>query len=114
MLVNKITVGFVTQVFDTETNQFVSQDFTAGDEVDYEDQDGECVDGDEVGYLPFEMNQPNDSDAVAEKIYQGLHKQAFVDWHGDDGNFGDHIAHYTLDPPKKEQIIEEIKKMFNL
>jgi hypothetical protein len=65
MLIRKITSGFVTQVFDTEQGRFISQDFTAGDECDYEDRNGDWVDeelfevnGKEV-YLPFEMVQPN-------------------------------------------------------
>ncbi len=64
MQVKKITVGFVVQVFDTDSNRFVNQDFIAGDEVDYEDEQGEAVkesllevDGEEA-YLPFDMVQP--------------------------------------------------------
>ena len=56
MLVNKITVGFVIQIFDTELKQFVLQEFVAGD-VAYEDMKGEVVD-DVDGYLPFNMVQP--------------------------------------------------------
>jgi hypothetical protein len=40
MLVNKITEGFVIQVFDTELRRFVSQEFVAGDRCEYEDKDG--------------------------------------------------------------------------
>ena len=40
MLVNKITEGFVIQVFDTEPGRFVSQEFVAGDRCQYEDNDG--------------------------------------------------------------------------
>lgn len=64
MLVKKITHGFVTQVFDTELKRFVSQEFTAGDECEYEDMQGEHVDVDllEVDmqeiYLPYNMEQP--------------------------------------------------------
>ena len=65
MIVNKVTVGFVVQEFDTDLGRFVSQQFTAGDECDYEDKDGNPVestllevDGQEV-YLPFEMVQPS-------------------------------------------------------
>lgn len=64
MLINKITTGFVIQTFDTEQKKFVSQNFTAGSECDYEDQTGNAVEselleveGDEV-YLPFDMVQP--------------------------------------------------------
>jgi hypothetical protein len=64
MLVNKVTTGFVIQIFDTEKRQFVSQEFVAGDHCDYEDKDGVpvCseameVDGKEA-YLPFDMVQP--------------------------------------------------------
>ena len=37
MLINKITVGWVTQTFDTEQKKFMRQEFFAGDQVDYED-----------------------------------------------------------------------------
>jgi hypothetical protein len=64
MLVNKITTGFVIQTFDTEKKRFVSQEFVAGDQVDYEHKEGEpCepslleVDGKEA-VLAFEMKQP--------------------------------------------------------
>ena len=65
MRVNKITVGFVIQVFDTELKRFVSQQFTAGDDVAYEDEKGDAVESDLVkgkdgreAYLPFHMVQP--------------------------------------------------------
>ena len=58
MIVNKTTPGFVIQQFDTETRRFISQEFIAGDEVDFEDEDGEPVDSFDE-YLPFDMTQPN-------------------------------------------------------
>jgi hypothetical protein len=67
MLVNKITAGFVVQVFDTEKRQFVRQKFVAGDQCDYEDKDGEPVDKKALevdgveAYLPFDMIQPKDA-----------------------------------------------------
>ncbi len=58
MIINKITTGFVIQQFDTEKNQFVSQNFTAG-EVEYENQNGEPVDApNNEPYLSFDMVQP--------------------------------------------------------
>jgi hypothetical protein len=70
MLVNKITVGFVIQVFDTKKRRFVSQEFVAGDRCEYEDKDGvpACsealeVDGEEAA-LPFDMVQPKPSDEI--------------------------------------------------
>lgn len=61
MLVQKITHGFVTQVFDTDTNRFIEQTFTAGDEVEYETAYGEVVDESVVDdYLPFDMVQPEE------------------------------------------------------
>jgi hypothetical protein len=64
-LLNKITTGFVIQVFDTEKKEFVSQEFICGDQCDYEDANGEGVDASEFNnaagaeaYLPFEMRQP--------------------------------------------------------
>ena len=64
MLVNKVTAGFVVQVFDTESRRFVSQQFVAGDQCDYEDKDGDPVDSKALevdgkeAYLPFDMVQP--------------------------------------------------------
>jgi len=60
MLIKKITTGFVTQVFDTEQNKFISQEFTAGDQVDVEDEYGKPVDQTEIDkvYMPFDMEQP--------------------------------------------------------
>ena len=59
MIIKKITTGFVIQEFDTETGLFVAQEFVAGDQVDYEDEEGEKVDSEGVdGYLPFDMVQP--------------------------------------------------------
>jgi hypothetical protein len=63
MIVNKITHGFVIQSFDTEKRRFVSQEFIAGDECVYEDENGDIVDYTEAlptpePYLPFEMEQP--------------------------------------------------------
>lgn len=64
MIIQKITTGFVVQKYDTETQRFVEQFFDAGDQCDYEDEDGNTVDssllevdGQEV-YLPYEMVQP--------------------------------------------------------
>lgn len=70
MILVKITSGFVSQFFDTKTKKYTEQSFTAGDDVSYENTDGETVDSDlmlvERGdimsepYLPFDMVQPGD------------------------------------------------------
>jgi hypothetical protein len=72
MQINKITVGFVIQTFDTNTRKYTSQEFIAGDDVQYE-QDGEPVDAklmeDDYGNepcLPFSMQQPNDHQFVVD------------------------------------------------
>ena len=64
MLINKLTTGFVVQVFDTDKRYFVSQNFVPG-ECAYEDRRGKpvdpsllVVDGEEAT-LPFEMVQPD-------------------------------------------------------
>ena len=64
MLIKKIITGFVIQELDTDKHAFVSQEFIAGDQIDYEDRNGQSVepsrfivDGQEA-YLPFEMIQP--------------------------------------------------------
>lgn len=66
-IVKKITVGFVVQEYDTETEKFVSQDFVAGDQVDWEDEDGNAI-PDEGAYLSFEMVQPEDIESVEDII----------------------------------------------
>lgn len=70
MLVNKITTGFVIQLFDTKTKQYVSQSFTAAAEVNYENSQGDTLSETEMAesnfgpytenepYLPFDMVQP--------------------------------------------------------
>ena len=65
MIIQKITTGFVIQNFDTDAQNFTSQEFVAGDQVDFE-IDGDAIDSiefedklvDHSGYLPFEMVQP--------------------------------------------------------
>lgn len=59
MIINKITVGYVTQQFDTKTKRFVSQAFIAGDGVSWETEGGESTEEPEdAGYLPLDMKQP--------------------------------------------------------
>lgn len=64
MIVKKITTGFVIQEYDTETEKFVSQEFVAGDQVEYEDEEGNPVDDltASIPYLSFEMVQPADEE----------------------------------------------------
>lgn len=57
MIINKITTGFVVQKFDTDIRQFVSQEFIAGDQVEFENEAGEQVESFD-SYLPFDMVQP--------------------------------------------------------
>ena len=70
MLLRKITIGFVIQTYDTEVKRFVEQEFVAGDEVVFEDNNGDSllqetlpeefqVDG-KQSYLPFDLVQPSD------------------------------------------------------
>jgi len=63
MRIFKITVGFVSQEWDTEKECWVSQTFTVGDQIDFEDADGNPVDPNKVlpspePYLCFDMKQP--------------------------------------------------------
>lgn len=62
-LIKKITVGFVVQTWDDDKKRWVSQDFVAGDQVDWETEDGTPIVVDstsEVPYLHFNMVQPED------------------------------------------------------
>jgi hypothetical protein len=55
---SKITVGFVVQTFEkNDKGDFVctGQEFVAGDQVDYEDQDGNPIDPPEHPYQQFNM-----------------------------------------------------------
>lgn len=63
MLVNKITTGFVIQTYNTQTNKCIRQEFVAGDQVEWEDEDGtpiigpadEDVDIEILPYQSFDM-----------------------------------------------------------
>ena len=62
MIINKITVGYVIQCFDTKANECLGQSFIAGDTVDYEKPDGTPVESEKFDYLtyiPFNMAQPD-------------------------------------------------------
>jgi hypothetical protein len=55
---NKITTGFVVQVYEKNSaGEFVciSQEFIAGDQVDYEDAEGNSIDPPDHRYQPFDM-----------------------------------------------------------
>ena len=62
MLINKITTGYVVQKYNTETGKCESQEFVAGDECEYETEDGDNFNVDdsetELEYQPYEMIQP--------------------------------------------------------
>ena len=60
-MINKITAGFVIQTFN-DTGLFLQQEFIAGDQCDYEDEDGQPLDIKEIGgdiYHPFNMLNPD-------------------------------------------------------
>jgi hypothetical protein len=66
MIVNKCTVGYVSQLFDTTSSKWKTQDFIAGSECTIENEDGESVEwpeemqGSNEPYLPFLMKEPED------------------------------------------------------
>lgn len=62
-LIKKITTGFVVQTWDDVEKKWISQEFVAGDQVDWEEDDGTPIDIDDKGeppYHPFHMVQPED------------------------------------------------------
>ena len=65
----KITVGFVIQTFvqDGNDNKCIRQEFVAGDQVDWEDEDGNSIDP-WSEYQSFEMVQPNAPDAIRSRL----------------------------------------------
>jgi hypothetical protein len=70
MLINKITHGYVVQTYNTETGKCESQTFIAGDECEFETEDGEHFDIEnsetELEYQPYNMVQPNSDDTYDE------------------------------------------------
>ena len=60
MRIQKITTGFVVQTYETKTGRCVEQSFVAGDDVAYEDTNGDPVDWreDEDACQPLDMVQP--------------------------------------------------------
>ncbi len=72
MIVTKVTVGFVTQQYDTEKKRFVGQEFIASDDVTWEKENGDSIGMDEQSklglgntdtvepYLNYEMKSPLD------------------------------------------------------
>lgn len=68
MNVRKITPGFVVQQFDAETGRCLSQEFVAGDQVEWEDRQGNAISDGDFGidleglYHPLEMKQPEEKD----------------------------------------------------
>ena len=67
MKINKITHGFVVQTWDTELNRWISQEFVAGDQTEFEAADSDQIlnpadvwpNGPEP-YLPFHVKQPDE------------------------------------------------------
>jgi len=55
-MVKKITTGFVVQQFDDD-GKFQGQTFVAGDQVEYEDENGDSIDPEVECYYPMEMKQ---------------------------------------------------------
>ena len=60
----KITIGFVTQTFEKDSNgRFVCthQEFIAGDQCDYEDAEGNPIEPQEHEYQPYNMTLRNET-----------------------------------------------------
>lgn len=96
MSLKKITHGFVIQVFDPSKGQWTSQEFVAGDQTEYETEDGETIGdldfteqagGGKEPYLSFDMVQPQagSTASVAEKLREVISDSgAFVTEHMDE------------------------------
>ena len=65
MILTKTTPGMVVQKFDSETGRCISQEFVAGDQVEFTDQKGNRIEDGQCGidleglYWPAEMKQPD-------------------------------------------------------
>jgi len=58
MQLKKITTGFVIQTIDTETGKITHQEFIAGDQCDYEDEEGNCIDAEECFGMMLNLISP--------------------------------------------------------
>jgi len=79
----KITVGFVTQTFEKDDKgRFIctKQEFVAGDQVDYEDGQGNSIEPPDYEYQPYNMTLKNEASkkfmevAMLNKIYEAIEK----------------------------------------
>ncbi len=55
----KVTVGYVVQTWLKKTGKFLGQNFIYGDDVSYEDENGNAIDDEEPEYQPYDMVQPD-------------------------------------------------------
>ena len=55
--IRKITDGYVIQRWDKNTGKFLGQEFIAGTNPEYEDEQGNNIDEIEPEYVPYEMEQ---------------------------------------------------------
>lgn len=60
MIIEKITIGHVTQKFDTRTKKCIEQAFIADDDTVFENQRGDTIRPKNANeyYFPLEMKQP--------------------------------------------------------
>ena len=65
MIIKKIVPGFVVQTFTTESQYPTHQEFVAGNDITYEDVNGNALDEKDIEWefgeptLPMKMEQPN-------------------------------------------------------
>ena len=116
MLIRKITSGFVIQVYDTQRRRFVSQEFTAGDDVAYENERGEAVDSSlleidgQEAYLPFCMVQPESPKKCVQVEYD-LHYSG-----GDYSSVGNYayIPHEVIDRLPGKDMDRKLRTVFTV
>lgn len=70
-IATKTTVGFVTQQFDIHTEQCVGVDFTAGDCVEWEDENGDSME-DLNYYDPYLMLSSTELRSMSERIQENI------------------------------------------
>lgn len=101
MLFVKITHGYVKQTFN-DAGEFLSQEFIAGDEVEYETEDGYGINQDDMPlagreYQPFDMANANLMKQELESLRESIQEDLLSRLDGLDEPIMDDVCQIVVD-----------------